>query len=60
VTASDRPDDHFVDAGMSLLLPAHADVLIGAERDTHVKLVLATPAAAPHASEAALAACPAR
>jgi hypothetical protein len=31
VTASDRLDDHFVDAGASLVLPAHAQVLIGAE-----------------------------
>jgi len=31
VTASDRLDDHFADAGTSLVLPAHAQVLIGAE-----------------------------
>lgn len=60
VTASDHPDDHFVDAGMSLLLPAHADVLISAERDTHVQLVLSTPAAAPRANGAVMAACPVR
>lgn len=31
VTASDRLDDHFVDAGATVVLPAHARVLIGAE-----------------------------
>lgn len=60
VTASDSPDDHFVDAGMSLLLPAHADVLIGAESDTRVQLDLSTPAAAPRAHGAAMAACAVR
>jgi hypothetical protein len=40
VTASDSPDDHFLDAGMSLHLPAHAKVLLGAERHASVRLDL--------------------
>ena len=38
VTASHQLDDHFVDAGMSLLLPANARVLIGAERDASLQI----------------------
>jgi hypothetical protein len=47
VTVAERPDDHFVDAGMSLDLPAHADVLIGAERDAWLRLDTAAGLAAP-------------
>jgi hypothetical protein len=48
VTVAERPDDHFVDAGMSLELPAHADVLIGAERDASLRLETAPRATVAH------------
>lgn len=49
VTASDSPDDHFVDAGMSLHLPAHAHVLLGAERHASVRLDLGPAVGGPTA-----------
>jgi hypothetical protein len=61
VTSSNSLDDHFVDAGMSLVLPADADVLVGAESDTRVRLddaVRAAPAA--RAAWTTMAACPTR
>lgn len=33
VTQAHDPDDHFLEAGQSMLLRPHARVLIGAERD---------------------------
>lgn len=60
VTASDRLDDHFVDAGMSLVLPAHADVLIGAERDSRVRMDASEPAPVPRVGSTTMAACPTR
>lgn len=60
VTTSDRLDDHFLDAGMSLALPAHANVLIGAECDARVRLDAPEPAPAARAGWTTMAACPAR